>query len=1171
MHLTDKWLFRSRDWNDDCRRLAAQVSRLGICLLGAGMVGWAEPAAAQDGGAVELCRNGVVVPEPQDYPGLVADCAALLGALNQWEDSGLNWSAERPIRRWEGVFLSQDPLPSYLRSTSSELRVTLLRLNSNYLEVLPPEIGQLAKLEYLDFSRNELKTIPPEIGQLIQLKSLDLRSNNLEMLPPEIGQLIQLKELKLHLNNLEELPPEIGQLSKLEYLTLWANELKTIPPEIGQLTQLETLVLSANYLEELPPEIGQLAKLEYLSLSGNEFETIPSELSQLGNLRTLYIGFCRLRGAILPDLGNLDQLEWLFLAGNFLSGAIPPELGQLALLEILDLSENDLTGEIPHDLGRMAALERLDLSRNALSGPIPPELGQLATLEILNLSENHLTGQIPPDLGRMADLRGLELSGNDLSGPIPLELGQLGWLRILDLSHNRLSGPFPPELAQLARLDSLDLSHNRLSGSLGPGLVKLFRQNPVVVDFTGNGMICVAESPFAFGDVPPCDPPPPPEGRIYWTDLGSGDIRRADLDGGSNIQIVIDGGGSPEGIALDPAAGKMYWTKWNGAVGKIQRSDLDGSNPETIVVTGRWHPRGIALDLDADKVYYTVSSRYLAREAGVVVDVYLSGGVRRANLDGSSPEDLVWEEWLEGLEVDIALNVSAGTMFWTDGESIRRANLDGTGNSPCLRINSVDGINTVDIVLDVPGGRIYWSDSQGIHRADLDCSKRETLVTFDGQPVPRSLALDLKGGRMYWTDAQVIYRADLDGSHAAPLFTGAEYPGGIAFDPVGDRMYWTEPGTERIRRVDRDGTHAETLIAEVRRAPVSLALDLAGNRMYWTDRGTNRIHRADLDGDNIEDLAGGLTAPGGIALDAPGGKMYWTNRDTSVIHRADLDGGNVENLAIPTDPDGMAGIALDLAAGRMYWMDWRFENWEDMTYSIGRAGLAGTSAEVLLHYSFYTDGFFPGRGVGGIALDLVGGKMYSVIRRWVYRGNHENPEFPGSLHRSNLDGSDLESLGIPVGSDAIAVDGVEGRLYWSQGGSIHLSDLQGNEATLITGLGGVGSIALAVSRPETSVSTFLPESGLPALSALAPNYPNPFNAGTRLVYRLADAGPVRLEVYNVLGQRVRTLVDETQKAGSYRVHWDARDQGGTPAAAGVYVTRLQYPGGEQTRRLLLLK
>ena len=436
--------------------------------------------------------------------------------------------------------------------------------------------------------------------------------------------------------------------------------------------------------------------------------------------------------------------------------------------------------------------------------------------------------------------------------------------------------------------------------------------------------------------------------------------------------------------------------------------------------------------------------------------VLFSGGVRRANLDGSSPEELVWDWGLQGLEVDIALNVSSGTMFWTDGGTIRRANLDGTGDtcSPCLHIDTVDDMNTVDIVLDVPGGMIYWSDSQGIHRADLDGSNKETLLTFDGQPVPRSLALDLKGGRMYWTDSQAVYRADLDGSNAEPLFIGAEHPGEIAFDPVGNKLYWTEPEAKRIQRVDLDGTHVETVVSRQLRAPAGLALDMAGNRMYWTDLATNRIHRADLDGTHIEDLAGGLTAPGGIALDVPGGKMYWTNRDTSVIHRADLDGGNVENLVIPTDPErgesglchpdlygwiGMVGIALDLAAGRMYWMDWRFElNGRDMTYRIGRAWLAGTHAEVVFQHSLYTAGSYPrpGIGVGGLALDPVGGKMFSVLRSshgvdwdsdWV-------PLIPGILHRSNLDGSDIEDLGISLEySDAIAVDAVEGRLYWSTG------------------------------------------------------------------------------------------------------------------------------------------
>ncbi len=93
----------------------------------------------------------------------------------------------------------------------------------------------------------------------------------------------------------------------------------------------------------------------------------------------------------------------------------------------------------------------------------------------------------------------------------------------------------------------------------------------------------------------------------------------------------------------------------------------------------------------------------------------------------------------------------------------------------------------------------------------------------------------------------------------------------------------------------------------------------------------------------------------------------------------------------------------------------------------------------------------------------------------------------------------------------------------------------------------------------------------PTLSGLAPNVPNPFNSTTQIAYRLAQSGPVRLELYNVLGQRLRTLVDRVQAAGTYQVAWDARDQRGAAVAAGVYMARLHYPGGRQTRRLLYLK
>ena len=92
-----------------------------------------------------------------------------------------------------------------------------------------------------------------------------------------------------------------------------------------------------------------------------------------------------------------------------------------------------------------------------------------------------------------------------------------------------------------------------------------------------------------------------------------------------------------------------------------------------------------------------------------------------------------------------------------------------------------------------------------------------------------------------------------------------------------------------------------------------------------------------------------------------------------------------------------------------------------------------------------------------------------------------------------------------------------------------------------------------------------------ATSGLAPNVPNPFNSVTQIAYHLSSPGPVQLVIYNVLGQPVRTLVDQFQAAGSYQAQWDARDQRGTSLSSGVYITRLSYPGGVQTQRLLYLK
>ena len=94
----------------------------------------------------------------------------------------------------------------------------------------------------------------------------------------------------------------------------------------------------------------------------------------------------------------------------------------------------------------------------------------------------------------------------------------------------------------------------------------------------------------------------------------------------------------------------------------------------------------------------------------------------------------------------------------------------------------------------------------------------------------------------------------------------------------------------------------------------------------------------------------------------------------------------------------------------------------------------------------------------------------------------------------------------------------------------------------------------------------------PEAFALANNYPNPFNPATTIKYALPEASDVKLEIYNVVGQVVRTLVADHQNAGRYVVQWDATNDSGHSLSSGIYFYRLQA-GGEflEVKKMLLVK
>ena len=89
---------------------------------------------------------------------------------------------------------------------------------------------------------------------------------------------------------------------------------------------------------------------------------------------------------------------------------------------------------------------------------------------------------------------------------------------------------------------------------------------------------------------------------------------------------------------------------------------------------------------------------------------------------------------------------------------------------------------------------------------------------------------------------------------------------------------------------------------------------------------------------------------------------------------------------------------------------------------------------------------------------------------------------------------------------------------------------------------------------------------MPTQFALRQNYPNPFNARTVINYQLPLDGCVKLEVYNLLGQKVATLVDEKQGAGSRSVVWDAAN-----VSSGLYLYKLTAGDFSETERTMLVK
>jgi FlgD Ig-like domain len=202
-----------------------------------------------------------------------------------------------------------------------------------------------------------------------------------------------------------------------------------------------------------------------------------------------------------------------------------------------------------------------------------------------------------------------------------------------------------------------------------------------------------------------------------------------------------------------------------------------------------------------------------------------------------------------------------------------------------------------------------------------------------------------------------------------------------------------------------------------------------------------------------------------------------------------------------------------------------------------------------------TGGFFPGTlmlafEVSGNAVEVLPGASLDEA----------------SLLSSSLSGSVLFVLVEMPGSDGVA--------GFTGGKIIRLRAGPQEEVKLLRAMAGIPGAGELATVVETN--SLIAAAGLPRAFSLKPNVPNPFNPATTISYSVPESGQgtftqVTLEVFNLRGALVRTLVSGPHAPGDFSVTWDGTDQRSRPLSSGVYFYRLTAPDFTSTRKMVLLK
>jgi len=190
--------------------------------------------------------------------------------------------------------------------------------------------------------------------------------------------------------------------------------------------------------------------------------------------------------------------------------------------------------------------------------------------------------------------------------------------------------------------------------------------------------------------------------------------------------------------------------------------------------------------------------------------------------------------------------------------------------------------------------------------------------------------------------------------------------------------------------------------------PLAQTAAALANQVFWNASGSG-IVQSNLDGSNVSTFR--FEAVHGVAVDPNQGRIYWNNPVENSLRWARLDGSDVQTIA---NNVGTGDISLDLLNGKIYW-------------NANGSGIVSSNLD--------------GSGVGTFRLEAVAGVAVDAFHDRIYWNN----PVENTLRWARLDGSDVQTIANNVGTGDIALDLLNGKIYWNANGSgIVRSDLDGS-------------------------------------------------------------------------------------------------------------------------------